>query len=147
MWPYRRAGSGRREFGRLVLTSLVKTARAELDARRDRGQRLRARRALRRLEELERALAELEELGSPLPRPWYDSAGVEAAAGAVSLGALALVAAVVAAHGPKGIVVGVLDLVMLAATVAWFAVAVARRGDRPTARHSNEGSSEAAARR
>ena len=51
-----RSGGGRRVLGRVVLVSLADRARAELDERRARGQRLRAHRALRRLEELERAL-------------------------------------------------------------------------------------------
>jgi|SRR5581483_4507022 len=131
MWPYRRSGAGRREFGRLVLASLVKSARTELEERRTRGQRLRARRALHRLRELEQALDELERLGTPLPRPWYLRRAAEAAAAAAGLAAAGVLAAVVGGRGPHGALVGVLDVAMLAATIAWFAIAVARRS--PTA--------------
>jgi len=127
MWPYRRSGAGRREFGRLVLNSLVKSARAELEERRTRGQRLRARRALHRLRELEQSLDELERLGTPLPRPWYMRRAAEAAAAAAGIAAAGLLAAVVGGHGPRGVLVGVLDVAMLAATIAWFAIAVVRR--------------------
>jgi hypothetical protein len=127
MWPYRRSGAGRREFGRLVLNSLVKSARAELEERRTRGQRLRARRALHRLRELEQALDELERLGTPLPRPWYLRRAAEASAAAAGIGAAGLLAAAVGGHA-HGVLVGVLDVAMLAATIAWFAIAVARRG-------------------
>jgi hypothetical protein len=48
-----RSGGGRRALGRVVLVSLADRTRAELEERRARGQRLRAQRALRRLEELE----------------------------------------------------------------------------------------------
>ena len=143
MWPYRHSGAGRREFRRVVLTSLAKAARIDLDERRERGQRLRARRALRRLEELEQQLAQLDELGATLPRPWYLAPGAELAAGGVCVAVLALLAAVVAAHGTKGLVVGLVDVAMLVSTVAWFAVAVARRGGETAGRRpSFEGSSD-----
>ena len=148
MWPYRHSGAGRREFRRVVLTSLVKSARGDLDERRRRGQHLRARRALRRLEELEQQLAQLEELGTPLPKPWYLNAGAEAATGAACLVALASLAAAVAANGTEGVVVGILDVVMLIATVGWFLIAVARRGVGVVpGRPSFEGSTDPAASR
>jgi hypothetical protein len=148
MWPYRHSGAGRREFRRVVLTSLVKSARGELDERRRRGQRLRAHRALRRLEELEQQLAQLEELGTPLPKPWYLTAGAEMATAAACLVALAALAAAVAANGTEGVLVGVLDVVMLVATVGWFLIAVARRGSDVVTRHpSFEGSTDPAASR
>ena len=143
MWPYRHSGAGRREFRRVVLTSLAKAARIDLDEREKRGQRLRARRALRRLEELERQLAQLEELGAPLPRPWYLAPGAELAAGGVCVAVLVLLAVVVAVHGTHGLLVGVVDVAMLVSTVGWFAITVARRGlDAPDRRPSFEGSSD-----
>lgn len=139
MWPYRHSGSGRREFRRVVLTSLVKSAQVELEERRKRGQRLRARRALRRLEELEQQLAQLEALGAPLPRPWYVAASAEIGTAVAGLIALVVLALLVAARGAEGVLVGALDVLMLLATVIWFFVAVARRGRR---RPSFEGSTE-----
>jgi hypothetical protein len=137
LWPYRHSGSGRREFRRVVLTSLLKSAQAELEERRTRGQHLRARRTLRRLEELEQQLAQLEALGAPLPRPWYAAASAEAATAVAGVVALAVLALLVAARGSEGVLVGAVDVLMLLATVTWFSVAVARHGRR---RPSFEGS-------
>lgn len=142
MWPYRHSGAGRREFRRLVLESLAKTARAEAERRRERGQHVRARSALRRLEELEEALDQLERFGHPLPRPWWARRGAEAAAALALLAALGGLAASLIAYGPTGAVVGVADTAMLLATLAWFGVAVGRRGAKARgAPPSNEGSS------
>lgn len=145
MNPHRQTGGGRREFGRVALSSLAAGARAELAERRARGQRLRARRALRRLEELERALDAMERGGSALPPPWYTGAGALALTGVVWLASLAALAVVVAARGPSGLLVGAIDVVMLVATIAWFTVAVSRRRLRSgsSAPHPNEGSSPA----
>jgi hypothetical protein len=144
VWPYRHSGAGRREFRRLVLVSLAKSAREELERRRVRGQRLRARRALRRLEELERTLEQLELYGAPLPRPWHATRGATVATAAACVVALGGLAAGLAAYGPRGVVVGVADVAMLVATVVWFWVAVGRRATAPPPRPpSNEGSSEA----
>ena len=143
MWPYRHAGAGRREFRRVLLNSLVKAARGDLDERRKRGQRLRARRALRRLEELERQLEELELYGTPLPRPWYRTGTAEVATTTSCLVVLAALATAVAAHGAHGLLVGFLDVVMLLAAVVWFAVAVARRApDNGPGHPSFEGSTD-----
>lgn len=144
MWPYRHAGSGRREFGRLVLASLAESARAELETHRTRGRRLRARRAERRLAELEEALERLESGELPRRHAWYARPEAEAATVAAVLLSLAALAAIVALRGPNGVLVGVLDVAMLLATVAWFAVAVGRRTrPRRTPHPSNGGSSRA----
>ena len=127
MNPHRQTGGGRREFGRVALSSLAAGARAELAERRARGQRLRARRALRRLEELERALDALERGGPALPPPWYTGAGALAVTGLLWLASLGALALVVAARGPSGFLVGLVDVLMLVATIAWFSVAVTRR--------------------
>lgn len=127
----RQTGSGRREFGRLVLSSLAATARAELDERRARGQRLRARRTLHRLEELERQLERLDRGLPPLRAPWYARGGILAVVVTVWLGSLAALLAAVAVNGPSGVVVSVADAVMLLTTLAWFCVAVARRRPPP----------------
>lgn len=127
MWPYRHAGAGRREFGRLVLVSLAASARAELDTHRARGRRLRARRAERRLAELEEALERLESGAPPRVTPWYDRPGAEAVAATAFVASVAALAAAATMRGPVGVLVGVLDAIMLLAAVAWFAVAVSRR--------------------
>ena len=137
MAAFRETGGGRREFGRLFIASLAASARADLDERLARGQRLRARRALRRLEELEAALDRLERGEAPLRPPWYARRGAFSAASAVWVATLAVLALAVATHGPSGFVVGALDVVMIVATLAWFCTAVARRRPAP----SNEGSS------
>jgi hypothetical protein len=125
-----RSGGGRRALGRVVLVSLAERARAELDERRARGQRLRAHRALRRLEELERALDRFDRGDPPLSMPWYLRRGALAVAVIVLFAAGGALASAVAIHGPSGIAVGVADTAMLLATLLWFWVAVARRPPR-----------------
>jgi Flp pilus assembly protein TadB len=127
VWPYRHAGAGRREFGRLVLVSLAATTRAELETHKARGRRMRARRAERRLAELEEALERLESGAPPRRHAWYGSPGAEAAVVVALLASVAALAAAVAVRGPEGLLVGALDVVMLLAAVGWFAVAVGRR--------------------
>jgi hypothetical protein len=127
MWPYRHAGAGRREFGRVVLATLAATARAELDTHRARGRRLRARRAERRLAELEEALERLELGAPPVGRSWQTSAGVEAAAALVCVASAAALGVAVALQGTEGVVVRILDVAMLLATLAWFSAAIGRR--------------------
>jgi hypothetical protein len=142
VWPYRHTGAGRREFRRVVLESLARSARTELDRREADGQRLRARRALHRLEELEALLAEVDRYGAPVPRPWWARRSAEAASGLALLTALGGLAAAVVVYGPRGAVVGVADVAMLLATVGWFAIAVGRRtAEARRWRPSNEGSS------
>lgn len=142
MWPYRHAGAGRRELGRVVLASLAATTRAELETHRARGRRLRARRAERRLAELEEALDRLESGAPPLPRPWHAGPGAEAGTVVAFLASVAALATVAALKGPEGVLVGALDVVMLLAALAWFSVAVRRRTRRRDARvlPPNEGS-------
>ena len=127
MWPYRYAGAGRREFGRLVLASLAANARAERDTLRARGRRLRARRAERRLAELEEALDRLESGAPPRRHAWYAEPEAEAATAGVFLVSIAVLATVVAMRGTGGVLVGVLDVAMLLAALAWFWVAAGRR--------------------
>jgi hypothetical protein len=138
-----RSGGGRRALGRVVLVSLAERTRVELDERRARGQRLRAQRTLRRLEELERALDRFDRGLAPLPTPWYRRFGVYAAALVALLAAAGALLALTAINGPSGLIVAAVDVAMLAATLVWFSVAVARRAPREGAagRPSNEGSS------
>ena len=138
-----RSGGGRRALGRVVLVSLAERTRVELDERRARGQRLRAQRALRRLEELERALDRFARGLAPLPPPWYLRWGAYTAAIVGLLAAAGALASLVALHGPTGLLVGIVDVAMLLATLVWFTVAIARRAPRGgvTGHHPNEGSS------
>ena len=138
-----RSGGGRRVLGRVVLVSLADRARAELDERRARGQRLRARRALRRLEELERALERFDRGDPPLQAPWYLHRGALAAAAVVLLATVGALVSAVVAHGPSGVVGRGRDSAMLLATLVWFGVAVARKAPREEAASPppNEGSS------
>jgi hypothetical protein len=138
-----RSGSGRRALGRVILVSLAERTRSELAERRARGQRVRAHRALKRLEELERALERFDRGDPPLPTPWYLHRAALAAAAGVLLVTVAALAAAVVVRGASGVLVGAADLVMLLATLVWFSVAVARRPPREGAgsRPSNEGSS------
>jgi len=48
----------------------------------------------------------------------------------------------VAINGPSGAAVGIMDIALLAATLFWFAIAIARRAPREgvVRRHPNEGS-------
>jgi hypothetical protein len=138
-----RSGGGRRALGRVVLVSLAERTRSELDERRARGQRLRAKRSLRRLEELERALDRFDRGLAPVPTPRYRRWGVYAAALVAVLVAVGALLALTAINGPEGVIVACVDVAMLGATLVWFSVAVARRAPRDgvTGRHPNEGSS------
>jgi hypothetical protein len=138
-----RSGGGRRALGRVVLVSLAERTRVELDERRARGQRLRAQRSLRRLEELERALDRFDRGLAPLPTPWYLRWGAYGAAIVALLATVGALIGLVAAHGPAGTLVGVADVAMLAATLVWFSIAIARRAPREGVAgcHPNEGSS------
>jgi hypothetical protein len=99
----------------------------ELDVRRSRGQRLRARRAERRLAELEAALDRFERGAPPVAPPWYSRPEAEIAAVAASVATVGALAGVVALRGAEGALVGALDVLMLLAILAWFSVAVSRR--------------------
>jgi hypothetical protein len=137
-----RSGGGRRALGRVVLVSLAERTRIELDERRARGQRLRAQRTLRRLEELERALERFDRGLAPLPTPWYLRWGAYAAALVALVTAAGTLIALTAIHGASGVVVACADIAMLVATLVWFSVAVVRRAPREgvSGRHPNEGS-------
>jgi hypothetical protein len=134
----RHGPTGRAEFRRIVLDSLIASAASELEIRRSRRQRLRARAAERRLTELlyERRALEDDRF---VPRPWKwvraSSTGyvvtVAWLVGAVLLGAQ------IAVHGVHSRLTIAGDIGMLALSLLWFLLAVARvpftasEGDRP----------------
>jgi Flp pilus assembly protein TadB len=92
-----------------------------------RGRRLRARRAERRLAELEEALERLESGAPPQRQPWYARPGMGAATATAFFASAAALVAVVGLRGPDGVLVGVLDVAMLLATALWFSAAVGSR--------------------
>jgi membrane-bound ClpP family serine protease len=119
--------SARAEFRQTILRSLIGAAEAEVELRRSRHQRIRARRAERRLDGLQRQLSVLE-TGYPrsLANPWFRSlaAGrVVTLLWLVGAGLLAFEIAVDGVHSTK-VIVG--DAVMLVLSLVWFLLAVAR---------------------
>jgi hypothetical protein len=112
----------RAEFRRLVLESRIGVTEAELAARRSRRQRLRARRVERRLIDLRARLRELDGEEPVATRSWGPVYVVTAAwlAGAVLLGAELV------RHGLHTVAATVGNIVMLALSLLWFAVVVAR---------------------
>lgn len=119
--------AGRAEFKRLVLDSLIASAASELELHRSRHRRLRARSARRRLDELrnERRALDADRF---VPRPWGWARSratgylvtVAWLVGAVSLGAQ------IALRGVHTHVTIAGDLAMLALSLLWFLLAVAR---------------------
>src|SRR4051794_14637069 len=96
---------------------------------------------MRRLDELEQALHSLER-GLPPSRPaWYARSGALAIITAVLVATLAALLAAVANRGPAGAFVGALDVAMLLVTLAWFAAAIARGGQKKGVDHRSNGGS------
>lgn len=136
----RHGPTGRAEFRRIVLDSLIASAASELELRQSRRQRMRARSAERRLAELlyERRVLDGDRY---IARPWKwvraASTGyvvtVAWLVGAVLLGAQ------IARHGIHSRLTIAGDIGMLALSLLWFLLAVARipftvsEGDRPEA--------------
>jgi len=141
----RHGPAGRTAFRRIVLDSLIASAASELELRQSRRQRLRARSAERRLAGLldERRALDADRF---VPRPWRwvraASTGyivtVAWLVGAVLLGAQ------IAAQGVHSKLTIAGDIGMLALSLLWFLLAVARipftasEGDpaEPAARHA-----------
>jgi membrane-bound ClpP family serine protease len=118
--------SGRVEFRRTVLRSLIGSAEAEVELRRSRRQRLRTRRAERRLDQLNRRLSELENGYRPAAVRWVPSATLGRVVALLWLLGAALLAAEIAADGVHTTRVIVGDCAMLVLSVLWFLLAVAR---------------------
>jgi hypothetical protein len=116
----------RTEFKRLVLESQIGLRESELAARRSRRQRLRARRVERRLATLRSLLGDLEGRGRPAERSWLRSRAVGYVVSAVWLAGAASLGVEIARHGLDTAAATVGVVVMLAVSLLWFALAVAR---------------------
>ena len=123
----RHGPTGRAEFKRVLLDSLIASAVLELEVRRSRHQRLRARSAERRLDELRRERRELD-TGRLTHRPWrwLRSAVLGYIVSALWLVGVALLGVQVALHGVHTHVSVAGDLAMLILSLLWFLLAVAR---------------------
>jgi hypothetical protein len=119
--------AGRAQFRRTILRSLIGSAEAEVELRRSRRQRLRARRAERRLDDLRRELSALEDgYRRPLGRRWRRSAGLGRAVGVLWLAGAVLLGFEVVIDGVHSTTVIVGDVAMLVLSVVWFLLAIAR---------------------
>lgn len=136
----RHGPTGRAEFRRIVLDSLIASAASELEVRRSRRQRLRARSAERRLAELlyERRVLDGDRY---VPRPWkWVRAATTGYAVTIAwfVGA-GLLGAQIVLHGVHSRLTIAGDIGMLALSLLWFLLAVARipftasEADRPEA--------------
>ena len=123
----RHGPSGRAEFRRLLLDSLIASATSELELHRSRHQRLRARSAERRLEELRRERRELDE-DRFTRQSWRWARGpiVGVVVTVLWLFGAALLAAQIVVHGVHTQLTIVGDIVMLVLSLLWFLLAVAR---------------------
>jgi membrane-bound ClpP family serine protease len=118
--------TARREFRRTLLRSLIGSAEAEVELRRSRRQRLRTRRAERRLGELRRQLSALDDGLRPERSRWARSPVLGRVVSILWVAGAVLLGAEIAAEGVHSTEVVVGDVVMLALSLAWFLLAVAR---------------------
>ena len=119
--------AGRAQFRRTVLQSLIGSAEAEVELRRSRRQRLRARRAERRLGELRRELSSLDGgYRTSAGGRWRRSAALGRAVGTLWLLGAVLLGFEIAVDGVHSTTVIVGDVAMLVLSVVWFLLAVAR---------------------
>jgi hypothetical protein len=119
------AREGRVEFKRLLLESLISSTAAEVEQRRTRRQRLRARRAERRLAELQRLDQALAH-GSTARLAWFRRPGAGYVVGTVWVVGVVLLAAEIVMNGLHTRVTAVGDVVMLVVSLVWFLVTVAQ---------------------
>ena len=123
----RHGPSGRAEFRRVLLDAQIAQATSELELRRSRRQRLRARSTARRLDELRRERRELDaDRFTRTSWRWPRSVFVGVVATAVWLVGAALLALQIVVHGVSTRVTVAGDLAMLVLSLAWFLLAVAR---------------------
>ena len=119
--------AGRAQFRRTILQSLIGTAEAEVELRRSRRQRLRARRAERRLDELRRQLSALDDgYRRPARYRWRRSAALGRTVGVLWLVGAVLLGSKIVVDGVDSTTVIVGDAAMLVLAVVWFLLAVAR---------------------
>ena len=119
--------AARAQFRRTVLESLIGSAEAEVELRRSRRQRLRTRRAERRLDELRRELSSIDAgYLRPVGRRWRRSATLGRAVGFLWLLGAVLLGFEVAVDGVHSTTVIVGDVAMLVLSVVWFLLAIAR---------------------
>ena len=120
------ARDGRREFNRVYVASLTASVERQVEQHRAKQQRLRLRRAERRLAELKRVYAPEAET-VPEARAATDEARPVAALVTVTaawLGSAAILALCVSLRLEPA-VTGVADLSLLAVSLVWFVLAVA----------------------
>jgi hypothetical protein len=119
------AREGRVEFKRLLLESLISSAAAEVESRRTRRQRLRARRAEHRLAELQRLDRALA-TGSTASFAWFRRPGAGYVAGTVWVVGALLLASEIVMNGVHTRLTAVGDVAMLVVSLVWFLVTVAQ---------------------
>ena len=118
MGYYDLAREARFEFGRLTASSLLESAERELDRHRAAGHRLRARAAERRVRERRALLVDAE---AAMPR----GGTLVVALTLTWLVTVVALAAAILQFGLHGATAAI-DVLMVAATVAWFAAIVLR---------------------
>jgi hypothetical protein len=123
----RHGAAGRAEFRRVLLDSLIDSATSDLELRRSRNQRVRARSAERRLEELRRERRALES-GEFSRRSWewLGSATAGYVVTVVWLIGATLLGVHVVVDGVHTHLTVVGDIAMLALSLLWFLLAVVR---------------------
>ena len=123
----RHGPSGRAEFRRLLLDSQIASVASELELRRSRRQRLRARSAARRLDDLRRERRALDaDAFTPQPWRWPRTTAAGVAVTVLWLLGAALLALEIVAHGVHTPLTIAGDVAMLLVSLLWFLLAVAR---------------------
>jgi hypothetical protein len=121
MGYYELSREARFEFRQVAASSLLESAERELRRHRAAGHRLRARAAERRVAERRALLSEVHGADAPQAR----GRSLVAALTATWLATVAGLAVAILRFGLHG-VTAVADVLMVAATIAWFAVVVLR---------------------
>jgi hypothetical protein len=123
----RHGPAGRAAFRRVVLDSLIASAASELELRRSRRERVRARSARRRLDELLRERRELDaDRFVRRPWAWPRAAATGYVVTALWLAGATLLGVQLATHGVHAWRTIAGDVAMLALSLLWFLLAVAR---------------------
>ena len=123
----RHGPTGRAEFKRVLLDSLIASAASELELRRSRHQRLRARSARRRLEDLTRERRELDaDRFRRRAWSWPRAAATGYLVTGLWLAGATLLGVQIAFHGVHSPATIAGDVAMLALSLLWFLLAVAR---------------------